>query len=166
MKTSVDVVIPHATAAEVFQHVETLDRYPPWMRLVHAVQPIEPDEGRPAWWVELRARVGPFARSKRLRMVRTIHEASREVRFERVQPDDRDHANWILSAVVEDTGGPDGTASSDEAPDGGGPGARVRMDLEYTGSLWTGGALTRILDDEIRRGSEALSRVVSAEPRR
>lgn len=167
MKTSVDLVIPNATAVEVFGHVETLDRYPPWMRLVHAVEPIEPDEGRAAWWVEIRARVGPFARSKRLRMVRTIHEPGHRVRFERVQPDERDHANWILGAVVEDTVAPLGASPSGGGTAGdGAPAALVRMDLEYTGSLWTGSALNRILADEIRRGSEALAGVVSSEPKR
>ena len=36
-----------------------------------------PTTAGPAWRVELRARVGPFARSKQLRMVRTVHEPGR-----------------------------------------------------------------------------------------
>ena len=64
------------------------------MRMVHRVEPSAPDEGRPAWHVELRARVRPFARSKRSRMVRTIYEPEHRVKFERVQDDERDHAEW------------------------------------------------------------------------
>ena len=38
----------------------------------------------PVWDAELRARLGPLARSKRLRMVRTVHDSQRRVvRFER-----------------------------------------------------------------------------------
>ena len=54
---------------------------------------LEPDDGRPAWRVELRARVGPFARSKQLRMVRTVYEPERIARFERIEDDERDHAD-------------------------------------------------------------------------
>lgn len=148
MQTSVDLFIEGASPADVFTHVDVLDRYPPWMRLVHRVDPLPPDdEGRPAWWVELRARVGPFARSKQLRMVRTAIEPDRFVRFERIQPDDRDHANWILAVTLEARAG----------------GTNLATQLEYTGSLWTGGVLARVLDDEIRRGRESLHRVVTVD---
>ncbi|MET0144579.1 MAG: SRPBCC family protein [Ilumatobacteraceae bacterium] len=150
MHTSVTLLIEDATAAEVFVHVGTLDRYPPWMRLIHRVEPTEPDDGRPAWRVELRARVGPFARSKALRMVRTVHEPDRHVRFERVQDDERDHAEWILDALVADVGG----------------GAALTTELTYSGKLWGSGALQRVLDDEIRRGKRSLREVISAEPTR
>jgi hypothetical protein len=142
--TSVDIVIEGASTADVWEHIALLDRYPPWMRLVHRVQPLATDEGRPAWWVELRARVGPFARSKQLRMVRVAVEPERSVRFERIQPDERDHANWILAARLDVTDG----------------GTRLTMDLSYTCDLWTGGLLSRVLDEEIRRGQDSLRRVV------
>jgi hypothetical protein len=146
MQTSVDIVLEGAGPAEVFEHVALLDRYPSWMRLVHKAEPLEPDEGRPAWWVELRARVGPFKRSKQLRMVRVAFEDERYVRYERVQPDERDHANWILAATLVPAG--DGT--------------KLTMDLAYTGDLWTGGVLNRVLQEEITRGRDGLRRVVLA----
>ncbi|MDQ3468980.1 MAG: SRPBCC family protein [Actinomycetota bacterium] len=145
MQSSVELFIEGASPAAVFAHVDVLDRYPPWMRLVHRVEPLPPDDGRLAWWVELRARVGPFARSKQLRMVRTTVEPARFVRFERIQPDERDHANWILEVAL--------------APAAGGTDVTTRLD--YTGSLWTGGVLAHVLDDEIRRGRESLHRVVT-----
>lgn len=144
MKTTADLALAGVTPAAVFAHVALLDDYPSWMRLVHKVTPLEPDEGRPAWWVELRARVGPLARSKQLRMVRVAVDIDRAVRFERVQPDDRDHANWILDVELVERDGA----------------TLVTMTLEYTGELWTGGILGRVLDDEIRRGREGLRRAV------
>ena len=150
MQTSVSLVVDGATTAELFEQVATLDRYPAWMRLVHRVDPLEPDHGRLAWRVQLRARIGPFARSKQLRMVRTIYVPDQRVRFERIQDDDRDHAEWILTATVDtvDTG------------------ARVVMDLTYTGKLWAAGTMQRILDAEIARGRDALCALVSVEPTR
>lgn len=150
MHTTVELHVPDASAAELFQQVATLDRYPAWMRLVHRVTEVEPDEGRPAWLVELRARVGPFARSKQLRMVRTVFEDGRRARFERIQHDDRDHAAWVLTATVVDADG----------------GATVVTDLTYGGSLWGSAVLQRVLDDEIRRGKDALRDLVTAEPTR
>lgn len=150
MRKTIDTVVEGATAEELFDQVATLDRYPAWMRMVHRVDPDVSDDGRPAWQVELRARVGPFARSKRLRMVRTVYEPGQRVRFERVQDDDRDHAEWILSAAVVDD------------PHG----ARLVMDLEYTGDLWGDAVLGRLLEEEVRRGQRALQVLVNASPKR
>lgn len=97
-----------------------LATYPEWLSLVHAAEP-DPDE--PATWhVTLRARLGPLARSKRLRMTRTLLDDSR-VRFERNEIDDRQHAEWILEATVDPTSG---TGGSD-----------VVVHLHYSGALWS-----------------------------
>ena len=148
MQTTASLFIDGASAADVFEQLAALDRYPAWMRLVHRVEGLAPDDGRPAWRVELRARVGPFARSKQLRMVRTVHEPDRCVRFERVPDDERDHAAWILTATVGGT--PDGT--------------ELVTDLTYTGALWGSAILQRVLDDEIRRGKAALRGLVTVPP--
>jgi Polyketide cyclase / dehydrase and lipid transport len=148
MQIPVELIIEDAAPADVFGHIATLDRYPSWMRLVHRVEPVEPDEGRPAWWVELRARVGVFTRSKQLRMVRTVFEPDRRVCFERIQFDERDHATWVMTATTE---------PSD-------PDTRVLVTLEYGGTLWTGGLLERVLAEEIRTGHDALGRLVSDKP--
>ncbi|MGH9271184.1 MAG: SRPBCC family protein [Ilumatobacteraceae bacterium] len=146
MRSTVTAVVTGASPADVFAQVESLDTYPAWLRLVHRVEPDDPEDGRSAWQVELRARVGPFARSKRLRMVRTVFEPGRRVKFERVQDDDRDHAEWILGAEV--------------APDA--DGTLLTMDLEYTGDLWGDSLLQPLLDEEVRRGKRALQDVVTA----
>ena len=128
--------------------VDELTDYPAWMPLAHQVQPAAPElDGRPAWDVELRARVGPFARSKRLRMVRTGHDIdASNVRFERVEHDGRRHSPWILDAHVAPAGG----------------GCRLDMHLHYGGALWTGGVMERVLADQIVAGRERLLAMVSA----
>jgi hypothetical protein len=148
MHTTVSLFIDGATAADVFAQVATLDRYPAWMRLVHRVDPLDPDGGRPAWRVQLRARVGPFARSKQLRMVRTVCAPPHDVRFERIEEDGREHAEWVLGATVDAVKG----------------GATLVTDLRYSGSLWGSGILQRVLEDEVRRGKAALRGVVTAGP--
>jgi hypothetical protein len=150
VETTADLVVP-CPPAELFDHVATLDRYPPWMGLVHAAERVADDAGDPAWSVELRTRVGPLARSKRLRMVRTEVVPDRLARFERREVDGRRHSPWVLVATVEPS---DGGAS------------RLVMHLTYGGSLWTGGILQRVLDEEIRRGSERLLALVSGGPTR
>lgn len=131
----------------LFGHVDELTDYPTWMPLAHRVSPLEPEpDGRPAWEVELRARLGPFARSKRLRMVRTVHDAAEgRVRYERVERDGRQHSPWVLDAVV--------------VPDG--RGSRLDMRLHYGGALWTGGVMEKVLADQIVAGRERLLELVS-----
>jgi hypothetical protein len=150
MHRVIELTIPGASPADVLAELASLDRYPRWMRLVHRVEELAPDDGRPAWRVELRGRVGPFARSKLLRMVRTRHEPDHAVRFERVERDGRQHAAWILDAAVTPAAG----------------GVALRVALTYTGALWGSAVLQRVFEDEVRRGEEALRRLVSAEPTR
>jgi len=122
------------------------------MQLIHDVVELDSDpDGRLVWDVELRAQVGPLARSKRLRMVRTVHQAARSVEFERSEVDGRAHAPWVLRADLE--------PSTDVAGE-----ILLTMRLSYGGGLWTGALLQRVLDDEVRRGSEALLEIVRAEP--
>ena len=64
--------------------------------------------------VDLRGRLGPFARAKRLRMVRTAHDPDRHARFERVEHDGRDHSPWILDADISSS---DAGSTLTTAPD-------------------------------------------------
>ncbi len=94
-----------------------LGTYPAWLTLVTGAEP----DGADAWLVTLRARLGPLARSKRLRMVRT-ELLEHSVRFERAETDGRDHAEWVLTASLE----PAGDSTSE-----------VKVHLHYGGALWT-----------------------------
>lgn len=128
---------PCAPAA-VFPHVEVLDAYPAWMEMVHrAERHDDAGAGEPSWQVELRARLGPLARSKRLRMVRTVHDPlAGRVRFERRELDGRSHAPWVLDVTVSEVEG----------------GSRLEMHLHYGGRLWTGGVMERALTEQIEAG--------------
>lgn len=149
MRISESVVVP-APPSTVFAHIADLTAYPAWLGLVHTAEAVPPSAGgRPAWSVELRARVGLFARSKQLRMERSELVADRLVVFERAEVDDRRHARWALRAELE---------AVDEHS------TRLTMHLAYDGALWTGGLLERVLEDEIRRGRVGLVRLVSDEP--
>ena len=148
--------------AELFAWVDDLSRYPRWMGLVHRVEvePAGPDD-EPAWMVELRARVGPLARSKRLRMVRTQRDQDRTVVFERRESDGRSHSPWILRVEVRPTANGDGGGGNADAA------AHSSLDvhLHYGGRLWTGGLLERALADEIERGRDRLYELVSSPTR-
>jgi hypothetical protein len=98
----------------------------------------EGDPG-PAWTVDLRGRLGPFARSKRLRMARTVDDVPRHARFERLELDGRQHSPWVLEATVAEHG----------------EGSRLTMHLHYGGSLW-GPLLERLLSEEIERSRPRL----------
>ncbi len=148
MNLTSDLVAP-CSAEDLFAWVDDLGRYPQWMPLVHRAVPDDDVAG--VWMVELRARVGPLARSKRLRMKRTVLEHPIRVRFERAELDDRHHASWMLGAEL--------LATSDA------PGTRLTVSLHYGGALWTGGLLERVLADQIDEGKRNLLALVSAPTR-
>lgn len=134
--------------ARLLAEVDDLARYPAWLDLVHravAVSTTAGDAVAPIWDVDLRARIGPLARSKRLRMQRTVYdpEVGRVV-FERREADGRQHAPWTLSADVSAAPG----------------GSTMRMHLHYGGALWTGGVLERVLADQITNGRSRLLQLV------
>jgi hypothetical protein len=136
----------------LFGWVDDLSRYPEWLDLVARAQPapaIDGDPG-PAWQVDLRARLGPLARSKRLRMVRTDHRAPSVARFERLEHDGRHHSAWVLEAQVDPVAG---TSS------------RLTMHLHYGGALFVP-VLERLLQDEIDRSRGRLLALVAPRPRR
>ena len=132
--------------ADLFPWIDDLGRYPEWLDIVPRSVPVEGREGDvgPAWSVDLRGRLGPFARAKRLRMVRTASEAPHHARFERREHDGRDHSSWVLDARIDDT------------PDG----SRLTMQLHYGGRLWMP-VLDRVLADEIERSRPRLLARVS-----
>lgn len=112
--------------------------YESWLDVVTDVEPASGDD--PAWFVTLRAKIGPFARSKRLRVIRTAADGESQVRFERSETDGRDHADWIMEARVQ--------------PHAGGAGSDVELDLAYSGGLWSGpldGVLGNQIDHAIER---------------
>lgn len=152
----------------LFAFVDDLGRYPAWIDLVHAAEPTEGDP--PAWLVELRASVGPLARSKRLRMVRVEHDSLRHtVRFEREELDGRRHSPWTLEATVVEADHAAADAGEAVVEAGVADGDALHADgwssltmrLHYGGSLWTGGLMERVLADQISAGQRRLSELAS-----
>ncbi|MET0489858.1 MAG: SRPBCC family protein [Acidimicrobiales bacterium] len=140
MERTEHVDTPVATPV-LFAVVEDLARYADWLDIVVAAIPTEarPGDEGPAWSVELRGRIGPLARSKRLRMVRVRHDVPEQVVFERREPGERSRSPWTLTAQVEPTD----------------PGSRLTMSLHYGGALW-GSMLERLLADEVERARPRL----------
>lgn len=131
---------------DLFSWVGSLDTYDRWLEIVPRTEPapaVDGDVG-PAWFVTLRGRLGPLARSKRLRMVRTEHDPPHHAVFERRELDGRDHAAWVLRATV--------TGAQDRS--------QLVMDLHYGGSLWVP-LLDRLLDHEIEASRGRLRTLVA-----
>ena len=174
MTASLDAPCP---ADDLFAAVEDLGAYPSWLGIVTRAEvddadPTGGDPG-PAWTVDLRGRLGPLARSKRLRMVRTAHEAPGHIRFERRELDGRSHSAWVLDAEVtpvapapgSDPGSdrnpePELDGASAGGPDGGPGTSRLTMRLHYGGSFG-GSLLERMLRDEIEQSRPKLLERVS-----
>ncbi len=136
--------------------VRDLASYPNWLDIVHGVQVDQTQSGEDcAWVVELRGKVGPFARSKRLRMVRTSDQSpsdqnAGQVVFERRELASRRHSVWVLTAVVV------GPVSESTAG-----GSTVSVHLHYGGMLFSGHVLERLLAEQISRGSERLLQLLA-----
>jgi hypothetical protein len=138
---SVDLLAPFPPE-RLWPWIADLGRYPQWLEIVHRAAPDGPDR----WSVDLRARLGPLARSKRLRMARTFADG-RRVRFEREETDGREHSAWVLEGdlAADDRGG-----------------SRLTMRLHYGGSRLSV-VLERVLADEIERSRPRLLELVAAD---
>lgn len=135
--SSVNIDVPRS---QVIGYVSDLGRYQLWMPLIHAVEQISDD----VWSVELRAKVGVFARSKRLTMHRTFNSDEKIV-FERRENDGREHAPWVMQVSVAETQ----------------TGCNVEIDLSYGGKLWTAGVLDKILANQVDLSKKALVALVT-----
>ena len=123
----------------VHPYVSDLKKFEEWMPLIHSVE----SAGDNVWNIELRAKVGLLARSKRLRMRRTSNTPELIV-FERDESDGRNHSAWTLKVNTEPSQS----------------GCVVTMELSYGGALWTAGILDRVLASQVEAGKAGLTRVV------
>ena len=138
MQYSSDVVVA-VEPTRVYPYVADLARYVEWMPMVHEVETV----GDGVWKVELRAKVGVFARSKRLRMKRTM-DTTQNIVFERDEIDGKRHSPWTMAIALQPTDA----------------GSVVTVDLSYGGTLWTAGILDRVLAAQVEAGKTGLARVV------
>ena len=139
MDIRVDVNLP-CSAKELLPFIDDLAQYPSWMGLVHTVI----SEGEDVWQVELRGKIGPFARSKRLRMIQVETSEPHHIRFERQENDGRSHSDWVLDAQVTEVG----SAST------------LNMTLQYSGRLFSS-VVERALHDEIEASKQRLRKLVA-----
>ncbi|HKY14011.1 MAG TPA: SRPBCC family protein [Microthrixaceae bacterium] len=146
-----------APADAVYDVVSDLGRYPEWLDIVGAAAsaPAAPGESGPAWTIDLKAQVGPFRRTKRLRMSRVVADAPEAARFERRELDGRRHSPWVLDVRIVPTDSIG--ASNDEAS----PSVTLQMHLHYGGGLWLP-VLDRLLGDEIERSRPRLTALLGA----
>jgi hypothetical protein len=129
------------SAEALFDHLDDLATYPSWLGIVARAESTEPAGDDDATWIiDLKGRLGPLSRSKRLRMVRSIHDRPWHCRFERRELDGRNHSPWVLDVEIEEV--------DDDR-------ATLAMHLHYGGGF--GGALLeRMLRDEIDRSRPQL----------
>ena len=139
MDIRVDVNLP-CSAKELLPFIDDLAQYPSWMGLVHTVVP----EGEGVWQVELRGKIGPFARSKRLRMIQVETSEPHHIRFERQENDGRSHSDWVLDAQVTEVGST----------------STLNMTLRYSGRLFSS-VVERALHDEIEASKQRLRELVA-----
>lgn len=150
-----------ASRERLFAVVSDLGTFPDWLELVNRVEPApaHASDPGPAFSVTLRAAVGPFARSKRLRMCRNELDASAgHVQYQRCETDGRQHAAWIMTADVSTA--TDDTATDDTATaDGSRPDAVERslvvIRLRYDGRMWSS-LLDGVLDHAVERATRRL----------
>ena len=125
-----------ATPDELFAVVSDIANYPEWLELVAKAEPAEAETGDvgAAWFITLRAAVGPLARSKRLRMVVVESRSPEHLTLERSEIDGRDHSTWRLTSGV--------TAVEESAG--------LTLGLHYDGKFWNS-----VLDAVLARQIEA-----------
>ena len=145
---------------KVFGVLRDLSTYPDWMGLVSSVEPdgthstrdstdiieVSSEYNTEAYFVTISGKLGPFSRSKKLRMVETSisDDAEKHVRFERQETAEGDFSEWIMEATankVDDTN------------------TEVTVELIYGGKLWTSG-LDSVLESQIDKSVEQLTKYV------
>ena len=131
--------------SRLFEVIRDLGTYPKWLEIVHFADAVDSEDELHAWNVELRAKIGPFARSKRLRMVRAQDQSPHLVVFERREKDGKKHAKWVLRSEVSDANGK----------------STLVVHLHYGGSLFDGGIVERVLADQIENGKAKLTQFLA-----
>lgn len=125
---------------EVFAVLADLCTYPQWLTIVASAAAESGADD--AWSIDLAGRIGPFTRTKRVRMVRTEADpVARAVRFERRERDGRRHNEWILTGTTTSVG-------------------HVHVHLHYGGTTLPGADL--LLRQEIRDAGPRLQRHLDA----
>ena len=134
-----------AAPSAVLAEMADLSGYAEWHGMVKRVE-LDGD----GWLVDLGGRLGPFTRTKRVRMVRAPHEeeSAGQVRFVRHERDRHDHGAWELQCVVDPAAGK-------------GP-CTLRFRMLYDGSSPLIGMLEPLLRAEVDKSADRLRRRLAA----
>ena len=134
-------------AARLFELVDDLSTYPQWNGLVHSAV-AEPGD-QPCGTSSCAPASGRWhAANGCVWCERFETPRGSPSTFERDQADGRNHSPWVLDARIVEQ---DGLST-------------LTMRLHYGGSLWTGGALERVLAEQITSGRERLLKLVATTP--
>jgi len=135
-----------AAPAAVLAEVADLPGYVAWHGMVKRVEP----DGD-GWLVDLGARLGPFTRTKRVRLVRAGQDdegAAGQVRFVRKETDRDDYGMWELQA--------DGDPATGAGP------CTLRFRMRADGSSPLIGMLEPVLRAETQKSADRLGRRLAA----
>ena len=109
----------NGSSEQIFSALSDLANYKNWLGFIDTV---DIDTGDTCWIVTLRAQVGPFARLKKLRMVRVEELVPELIRFSRREIDSKDHSDWDLYVTINEKEG---------------VGCSVQMVVSYSGRFWS-----------------------------
>ena len=109
----------NGSSEQIYIALADLANYQNWLGFIDTV---DTDGGDTSWIVTLRAQVGPFARLKKLRMVRVEEDFPELIRFSRKETDSKDHSDWDLHVTISEKGD---------------MGCSVQMVVSYSGGFWS-----------------------------
>ena len=123
-----------------FTALSDLTNYAQWLSFIDKATPVGDEDGKNCWVVTLRARIGPFSRLKKLRMVRIISVPEQEIEFSRSETDGRNHSDWNLNVRIKSTGDTS---------------CMISLSVNYSGGFWSK-PLNNIFFDEVEKGTKRL----------
>ena len=112
----------NGSSEQIFSALSDLANYKNWLGFIDTIDTVDADGGSACWIVTLRAQVGPFARLKKLRMVRVEEDFPELIRFSRKETDSKDHSDWDLHVTINEKES---------------MGCSVQMVVSYSGGFWS-----------------------------
>ena len=121
MRQTVELTV-EAESGAVFNAFRDLENYLEWLGFIDSVEPVANGNGDLSWIVVLRSQLGPFARMKKLRMVKNSEVLNSSISFGRVELDEKEHSSWDLEVMCQPV--------SDDS-------TRVKLTVSYSGKFWS-----------------------------
>ncbi len=112
----------NGSSEQIFSALSDLANYKNWLGFIDTIDTVDADGSGACWIVTLRAQVGPFARLKKLRMVRAEEDFPESIQFSRRETDSKDHSDWDLHVTINEKES---------------MGCSVQMVVSYSGRFWS-----------------------------